>query len=69
MHRFLDSRLRHGRDNALLHEHTRLGSVLERLLCLPLWSDRQTQRALVLLPGLEGVRELVCEVAIVLRMC
>jgi len=58
--------LGHGRDDALLHEHTRLGAVLEGLLGGPLGADGQAEGALVLLARLEGVGELRGEVPVVL---
>ena len=58
----LNERTRHGSDDALLDHHPGLGGILEGLLGRPLWSDRESQRSLVLLSGLEGMREARCEV-------
>lgn len=58
----LNERTRHGSDDTLLDHHPGLGGILEGLLRRPLWSDRESQRSLVLLSGLEGMREARCEV-------
>ena len=55
-----------GNDLAGLDEDAGLGARLERLLGGPLGADGDAQRALVLLPRLEGVGELGGEVAVVL---
>lgn len=62
----LDHRLLHGLDDALFDHHTRLGCVLQSFLRRPLGANRQTERSLVLLSGLEGVRELGGQIFIVL---
>jgi hypothetical protein len=59
--------LRHGRNNALLDNDTRLGRVLERLLGHPLGTDRQPERTLVLLLRFEGVRQSRSKILVVLQ--
>ena len=59
--------LGHGGDDALLDDDPGLGGVLEGLLGGPLTAHGQPERALVLLPGLERMRQLRGEELVVLR--
>lgn len=62
----LSHRLLHRLDDALLDHNARLGRRLESLLCRPFRTDRDTERSLVLLLRLEGVRELIGQVLVIL---